>query len=313
MQKSNNNLISQIQNEVCDILNKDYELQGLDFIAENRFDIETEISARLKKLGVCCLVMTPTLTFQGIADTHTDIIYQIDNLTVQITEYVPINRAKNRTNIKTCQDIAIRVADVLGGPTTNNWQNFQLVDIQTGEDNGLLISKVTFSCLAQGHLSAIPAPYDPSVKIPFATKTQLDELSVHFESEISNLPIVDAYTKTESDDKFQPKGDYATKSELDKKLNNSSEFITLSTTNDGLKMADNAGVYDTTYSVNQIVTNYPDSNYKTIELPTEGGKIATENYVQTHTSAIVGYNDTLLSGITEDDQTVEFYILTKNK
>ena len=248
MQKSNDNLISQIQNEVCDILNKDYDLQGLDFIAENRFDIETEISTRLKKQGVCCLVMTPTLTFQGISDTHTDIIYQIDNLTVQITEYVPINRAKNRTNVKTCQDIAIRVADVLGGPTTNNWQNFQLVDIQTGEDNGLLVSKVTFSCLAQGNLSAIPAPYDPSVKIPFALKTQLDELSICFEKQISSIPIVDAYTKTESDDKFQPKGDYATKS-----------------------------------------------------------------YVQSYTSAIVDYNDTLLSGITEDDQTVEFYILTKNK
>ena len=313
MQKSNDNLISQIQNEVCDILNKDYDLQGLDFIAENRFDIETEISTRLKKQGVCCLVMTPTLTFQGISDTHTDIIYQIDNLTVQIAEYVPINRAKNRTNVKTCQDIAIRVADVLGGPTTNNWQNFQLVDIQTGEDNGLLISKVTFSCLAQGNLSALPSPYDPSIKIPYALKTQLDELSVYFEKQISSIPIVDAYTKTESDDKFQPKGDYATKSELDKKLDNRSEFITLSAANFGLNIADNASVYDTTYSINQIVTNYPDSNYKTIELPSESGKIATENYVQTHTSAIVGYNDTLLSGITEDDQTVEFYILTKNK
>ena len=311
MQKNNDNLISQIQNEVCDILNKDYDLQGLDFIAENRFDIETEISTRLKKQGVCCLVMTPTLTFQGISDTHTDIIYQIDNLTVQIAEYVPINRAKNRTNVKTCQDIAIRVADVLGGPTTSNWQNFQLVDIQTGEDNGLLISKVTFSCLAKGNLSAIPAPYDPSVKIPFALKTQLDELSVYFENQISSIPI--GYTKTESDDKFQPKGDYATKSELDKKLDNSSEFITLSTTNDGLKMADNAGVYDTIYSINHIITNYPDSNYKTIDLPSESGKIATESYVQSQTSAIVGYTDTLLSGITENDETVEFYILTKNK
>ena len=103
-------------------------------------------------------------------------------------------------------------------------------------------------CLVRGDLSALPSPYDPSIKIPYALKTQLDALSVHFESEISSLPIVDAYTKTESDDKFQPKGDYATK-----------------------------------------------------------------NYVQSHTSAIVGYNDTLLSGITEDDQTVEFYILTKNK
>ena len=156
-------------------------------------------------------------------------------------------------------------------------------------------------CLVRGDLSSLPSPYDPSIKIPYALKTQLDELRDHFESEISSLPIVDAYTKTESDDKFQPKGDYATKSDLDKKLDNSSEFITLSTTNDGLKMADNAGVYNTTYSINQIVTNYPDSNYKTIDLPSEGGKIATENYVQTHTSAIVGYNDTLLSGITEDD------------
>ena len=279
MQKSNDNLISQIQNEVCDILNKDYDLQGLDFIAENRFDIETEISTRLKKQGVCCIVMTPTLTFQGISDTHTDIIYQIDNLTVQITEYVPINRAKNRTNVKTCQDIAIRVADVLGGPTTNNWQNFQLVDIQTGEDNGLLVSKVTFSCLAQGNLSALPSPYDPSIKIPYALKTQLDELSVYFEKQISSLPIVDAYTKTESDDKFQPKGDYATKSELDKKLDNRSEYIILSAANYGLNIADNAGVYNTTYSINQIRTNYPDSNYKTIDLPSESGKIATENYV----------------------------------
>ena len=156
-------------------------------------------------------------------------------------------------------------------------------------------------CLVRGDLSSLPSPYDPSIKIPYALKTQLDELRDHFESEISSLPIVDAYTKTESDDKFQPKGDYATKSDLDKKLDNSSEFITLSTTNDGLKMADNAGVYNTTYSINQIVTNYPDSNYKTIELPSEGGTLATENYVQSHTSAIVGYTDTLLSGITEDD------------
>ena len=248
MQKSNNNLISQIQNEVCDILNKDYDLQGLDFIAENRFDIETEIQTRLKKQGVCCLVMTPTLTFQGISDDHKDIVYQCDNLTIQITEYVPINRAKNKTSCQTSQDIAIKVADVLGSPSYANWQNFQVVDIQTGEDNGLLVSKVTVQCLVRGDLSALPSPYDPSIKIPYALKTQLDELSVYFENQISSLPIVDAYTKTESDDRFQPKGDYATKS-----------------------------------------------------------------YVQTHTSAIVGYNDTLLSGITEDDQTVEFYILTKNK
>ena len=311
MQKANDNLITQTQTEIANILNADSDLSSVDFIIENSKDIEYEIESRLKKQGICGIVMTPTLTFQGISDDHKDIVYQCDNLTIQITEYVPINRAKNKPSCQTSQDIAIKVADVLGSPSYTNWQNFQVVDIQTGEDNGLLVSKVTVKCLVRGDLSALPSPYDPSVKIPYALKTQLDELSVHLEEQISSIPI--GYTKTESDDKFQPKGDYATKSDLDKKLDNSSEFITLSTTNDGLKIADNAGVYDTTYSVNQIVTNYPDSNYKTIELPSEGGKIATENYVQSHTSAIDGYTDTLLSGITEDDQTVEFYILTKNK
>lgn len=308
---ANDNLITQIQTQIAEILNADSDLSAIGFLIENRFDIETEIQTRLKKQGICGIIMTPTLTFQGITDDHKDIVYQCDNLTIQITEYVPINRAKNKTSCQTSQDIAIKVADVLGSPSYTNWQNFQVVDIQTGEDNGLLVSKVTVQCLVRGDLSALPSPYDPSIKIPYALKTQLDELSVHLEEQISSIPI--GYTKTESDDKFQPKGDYATKSELDKKLDNSSEFITLSTTNDGLKIADNTGVYDTTYSINQIVTNYPDSNYKTIDLPSESGKIAIESYVQSHTSAIVGYTDTLLSGITEDDQTVEFYILTKNK
>lgn len=309
--QSNDNVITQTQTQIANILNADSDLSAVGFIIENSKDIEFQIESRLKKQGICGIIMTPTLTFQGISDNHKDIVYQCDNLTIQITEYVPINRAKNKTSCQTSQDIAIKVADVLGSPSYKNWQNFQILDIQTGEDNGLLVSKVTVQCLVRGDLSALPSPYDPSVKIPYALKTQLDELSVHLEEQISSIPI--GYTKTESDDKFQPKGDYATKSDLNKKLDNSSEFITLSTTNDGLKMADNAGVYDTTYSINQIVTNYPDSKHKAFDLPTESGKIATENYVQSHTSAIVGYNDTLLSGITEDDQTVEFYILTKNK
>ena len=292
---ANDNLITQTQTQIAEILNADSDLSAIGFLIENRFDIETEIQTRLKKQGICGIIMTPTLTFQGISDDRKDIVYQCDNLTIQITEYVPINRAKNKTSCQTSQDIAIKVADVLGSPSYTNWQNFQVVDIQTGEDNGLLVSKVTVQCLVRGDLSALPSPYDPSVKIPYALKTQLDELSVYFEEQISSIPI--GYTKTESDDKFQPKGDYATKSDLNKKLDNSSEFITLSTTNDGLKIADNAGVYDTTYSINQIVTNYPDSNYKVIELPSVSRTIATESYVDseiTDIKNIIGDINTIL-------------------
>ena len=218
MQQANDNLITQTQTEIANILNADSDLSAVDFIIENSKDIEYEIESRLKKQGICGIVMTPTLTFQGISDDHKDIVYQCDNLTIQITEYVPINRAKNKTSCQTSQDIAIKVADVLGSPSYTNWQNFQVVDIQTGEDNGLLVSKVTVKCLVRGDLSSLPSPYDPSVKIPYALKTQLEELRVHLEEQISSIPI--GYTKTESDDKFQPKGDYATKSDLDKKLDN---------------------------------------------------------------------------------------------
>lgn len=198
---ANDNVITQTQTEIANILNADSELSAVGFIIENRKDIEFEIESRLKKQGICGIIMTPTLTFQGITGDHKDIVYQCDNLTIQITEYVPINRAKNKTDCQTSQDIAIKVADILGSPSYTNFQNFQIVDIQTGEDNGLLVSKVTIQCLVQGDLSALPSPVDPSIKIPYALKTQLDELSVHFESEISSIPVVDTYDKTTIDNK----------------------------------------------------------------------------------------------------------------
>ena len=228
---ANDNLITQTQTEIANILNADSDLSAVGFIIENSKDIEYEIESRLKKQGICGIIMTPTLTFQGISDDHKDIVYQCDNLTIQITEYVPINRAKNKTFCQTSQDIAIKVADVLGSPSYTNWQNFQIVDIQTGEDNGLLVTKVTVQCLVRGDLSALPSPYDPSIKIPYALKTQLDELSVYFESQISSIPET-----------------YYDKQTVDQKT---------------------------------AITN--------------------------------NYSDTLLSGVTEDDKTVEFYILTKNK
>lgn len=184
---ANDNLITQTQTEIANILNADSDLSAVGFIIENRKDIEFEIESRLKKQGICGIVMTPTLTFQGITGDHKDIVYQCDNLTIQITEYVPTNRAKNKTNCQTSQDVAIKVADILGSPSYPNWQNFQVVDIQTGEDNGLLVSKVTIKCLVKGDLSALPSPVDPSVKIPYALKTQLDELRAHFENEIAEL------------------------------------------------------------------------------------------------------------------------------
>ena len=96
--QSNDNVITQTQTEIANILNADSDLSAVGFIIENSKDIEYEIESRLKKQGICGIIMTPTLTFQGISDDRKDIVYQCDNLTIQITEYVPINRAKNKTS-----------------------------------------------------------------------------------------------------------------------------------------------------------------------------------------------------------------------
>lgn len=141
----NNNIITSVQQEIADILNADATLSSVGFLIENRWDIENEIQKNLKKIGVCGLVMTPTLEFAGIDENH-NIVYELPDIIVQIVEYVPMNRAANKQNCMTCQDIAVQVAEVLG-PQSANWQNIQLVSIETGEDNNLMVTKVTFKAL----------------------------------------------------------------------------------------------------------------------------------------------------------------------
>lgn len=152
--KANNNLITDTQQDVVDILNANEQLSAIGFLIENRFDIENEIQTKLKKTGICGIVMTPTLEMAGINDKRR-LVYECPDLTIQTVEYVPMNRASNKTSCMTCQDVAIVVADVLGSPKYDNWQNYQIVSIQTGEDNGLLVSKVLVRCLVT---ESIPAP-----------------------------------------------------------------------------------------------------------------------------------------------------------
>lgn len=99
--------------------------------------------------------MTPTLQAAGITYKRV-LAYDIPDLTVQIVEYVPVNRASNKDKCMTCQDIAIEVADALCSPKTSNWQNYQLQKIETGEDNGLLVSKVVMSVMGVEYIPLIP-------------------------------------------------------------------------------------------------------------------------------------------------------------
>lgn len=89
--------------------------------------------------------MTPS--FEYIGRTKEGQAWDIKGLTIMMTEYVPMNRAKNKTTWCSGFDVAFEVTDVLAGPNANcGFGKFCPVNIEQGEDDGLLVVKATFDC-----------------------------------------------------------------------------------------------------------------------------------------------------------------------
>lgn len=147
-QLNQSNLFYDVQNAVVGILNANESLSAVNFFAENNKAIEEEIESALRRQGICGIVMVNDAVYQGRYQGEAT-VWQIDKLTVQVVENVPVNRANNNPKyVGTCQDVAYAAAEKLGGATSPYRSQFQLMDYSCGEDTGLLVSKVTFKCLA---------------------------------------------------------------------------------------------------------------------------------------------------------------------
>ena len=112
----------------------------MPFLCENSKEIDYEIKQNLAKQGVVSIVMTPKATFIGRKDDG-KLVFDINELTIMTTE----NTSVNRTNDKslTGQDISMRILKILG---EDNYGTFCPIAYEQGEDSGLLVNKVTFSC-----------------------------------------------------------------------------------------------------------------------------------------------------------------------
>lgn len=56
----------QLQEYVCDILNgSDLSVYGAVFYPENLLDIDYEIKNAISKQGLACIVMTPSMNYEG--------------------------------------------------------------------------------------------------------------------------------------------------------------------------------------------------------------------------------------------------------
>lgn len=154
MQLQQDNIFFGVQNDVKEILNSTPDLSSIGFLAENQRDIETQITKKLKQQGICGIVLVEKATYLGI-DSGIDTAWQIDDLVVQVVENAVVNRASNNQKfIGTAQDIAAKVSQVLGGAEYGRQSTFGLKTFETGEEEGLIVSKVTFQCYVRTDLSA---------------------------------------------------------------------------------------------------------------------------------------------------------------
>ena len=130
--------------------------------------------------------MTPNARYLG--HTGTNSAYQLDDLTLQIVEYTPINRAKNQPSVITGLDLANYCAEILAGPNSViGFGNINTKSIEQGEDNGLLVTKAIFQ-------TALTNGQQPIIYVPFVTKEELsaaiEDLSATVDSRLSNTQSI---------------------------------------------------------------------------------------------------------------------------
>lgn len=131
--------------------------------------------------------MTPNLEYQG--HDGTDIAWDAKDLTLQIAEYTPINRASNKLSVVTGLDLAVFAQNYLGGPQcAEEFGRFCPKAVTQSEEGGLLITKATFDTTVLGQIDG-PYAWDGHhvITAPWALLSDLLELSTYTHS----LPSVD--------------------------------------------------------------------------------------------------------------------------
>ena len=225
-----------LQEQVCQILNSDSQVSAMaTFFAEQSLDIDYNVRKSLASQGLAAIVMTPTLTLLGHDGATTS--WQCDDLTLQIVENPIVNRARLKNlglSSGTALDVAEVAAECLAGPQGGHFGEYSAKQVQTAEQNNLLVVKATFKTTCSRQLSGIISTdiSGNTVEIPFATRDELNSLSsdvmqisASFESfstdeiqaDISSLSISQEALSSKVDNLsaiFQPKGDYAEASSL---------------------------------------------------------------------------------------------------
>ena len=205
------------------------------FFAEQSLDVDYNVKKSLASQGLAAVVMTPTLALLG--HDGVTMAWQCDDLTLQIVENPIVNRARLKSaglSSGTALDVAEVAAECLAGPQGGHFGEYSAKQVQTAEQNNLLVVKATFKTTCSRQLSSIISSdlSGNTVEIPFATRDEINslcadffKLSTTFESfsteeikaDISSLSSGQTFLSSRVDGLsaiFQPKGDYAAASSL---------------------------------------------------------------------------------------------------
>ena len=133
------NSIQEVQDAIVNKLKENvfYSRASIPVFSENSAQIEYLIKNAISKLGVCCVVQTPTLDFYG-KDKDGHPVWQIPEFTIVISEIPTTNRS--RAGASTALDAALIAAE-----TVNELESeIALNSINHMENNGVISVFVSF-------------------------------------------------------------------------------------------------------------------------------------------------------------------------
>ena len=133
------NSIQEVQDAIVNKLKENvfYSRASIPVFSENSAQIEYLIKNAISKLGVCCVVQTPTLDFYG-KDKDGHPVWQIPEFTIVISEIPTTNRS--RAGASTALDAALIAAE-----TVNELgSEIALNSINQMENNGVISVFVSF-------------------------------------------------------------------------------------------------------------------------------------------------------------------------
>lgn len=133
------NSIQEVQDAIVNALKENvfFAKAQISVFSENSAQIDFLIKNAISKLGVCCVVQTPTLDFYG-KDKDGHPVWQIPEFSIVISEIPTINRA--RAGAATALDAALN-----GAETINELgSEVALGSINQMENNGIISVFVSF-------------------------------------------------------------------------------------------------------------------------------------------------------------------------